>query len=285
MSSITFSEVSGFVTLQDQGRIGFANIAVPTSGAFDQSAHQIANRIVGNFPGACAIESLRGLFKFSTNSDLVIAVTGAPASVQVNGREHDMSRSIYVSDDSIVSITPGNQGLRTYVSIRGGISGNPVMGSLSFDQLSQIGTSPIKANDRFTISNQISGPISGDYVPSLFVGGQAEVELEAMPAPRWGGFANGQTLFESDYQVTQSINRVGMRLIGPELVWNSKERLASEGVVMGAIQIPVDGMPLIFGPDHPTTGGYPVIAVVSRRSLNVLAQTSPGTKVRFRKAR
>ena len=285
MSIITFSEVSGFVTLQDQGRIGFANIAVPTSGAFDQGSHQLANRIVGNFPGACAIEVLRGALNFATDADLVIAVTGAPASVQVNGRQYDMSRAIYVSADSIVSITPGAQGLRTYLAFRGGIAGNAVMGSLSYDQLSQIGTPPIKSGDKLTITNQVAGPISGEYFPSTFASSQVEVELEAMPAPRWAGFANGQTLFESEYHVTESINRVGMRLNGPELIWNSKERLASEGVVTGAIQIPVDGKPLIFGPDHPTTGGYPVIAVVSRRSLNVLAQTSPGTKVRFRKAR
>lgn len=104
MSIITFSEVSGFVTLQDQGRIGFANIAVPTSGAFDQGSHQLANRIVGNFPDACSIESLLGTFKFSTDMDLVIAVTGAPASVQVNGREHEMTRAIYVSANSTVAI-------------------------------------------------------------------------------------------------------------------------------------------------------------------------------------
>ncbi len=282
---ISFSEVSGFVTLQDQGRIGYANVAVPTSGAFDQSAHQLANRLVGNFPNACAIESLRGTFKFSNESDLVISVTGAPASVQVNGREREISRAIYVASDSEVAIRFGNQGLRTYVAIRGSISGSPVMGSLSFDELSQIGTPPVKTGDRFTITNQVAGPISVDYFPGPAVTGQVEIEIEAMPAPRWSGFSNGQTLFESEFQVTQSINRVGLRLTGPELVWSAKERLASEGVIMGAIQIPVDGMPLIFGPDHPTTGGYPVIAVVSRSSLDILAQTTPGTKVRFRQNR
>jgi biotin-dependent carboxylase-like uncharacterized protein len=285
MSKITFSKFSGFITLQDQGRIGYANIAVPTSGAFDQSAHQLANRLVGNFPNACAIESLRGSFQFSTDTDLVIAVTGASASVQVNGREHEMSRAIYVSADSTVAIRPGNQGLRTYIAIRGSISGDSVMGSYSYDELSQIGTPPLKAGDQLTISNQVAESISGEYFPNFAVSGQAEIELEAMPAPRWSGFSNGQTLFEAEYQVTESSNRVGMRLTGPELVWNSTTRLASEGVIIGAIQIPVDGMPLIFGPDHPTTGGYPVIAVVSRRSLNVLAQTAPGTKVRFRRSR
>ena len=285
MSSITFSQASGFITLQDQGRIGFANIAVPTSGAFDQSAHNLGNRLVGNFPEACSIESLRGTFKFSTDTDLVISVTGAAASVQINGREHEMSRAVYVAANSTVAIKPGSMGLRTYIAIRGSISGDSVMGSHSYDELSQIGTPPIQAGDQFSISNQVAGSIPGDYFPNFAVSGQAEIELEAMPAPRWSGFSNGQTLFDTEYQVTESSNRVGMRLSGPELIWNSKERLASEGVVTGAIQIPVDGMPLIFGPDHPTTGGYPVIAVVSRNSLNLLAQSAPGTKVRFRLSR
>lgn len=280
-----FSKASGFITLQDQGRIGFANIAVPTSGAFDQSSHHLGNRLVGNDPGACAIESLRGTFKFSTDSDLVIAVTGAVASVQVNGREHEMSRAVYVAANSTVAIKPGSAGLRTYIAIRGGISGDAVMGSHSYDELSQIGTPPVQAGDQFSISNQVAGSISGECFPNLIASGKAEIEIEAMPAPRWSGFSNAQTLFESEYQVTESINRVGMRLSGPELIWDSKERLASEGVITGAIQVPVDGMPLIFGPDHPTTGGYPVIAVVSRKSLNILAQTSPGTIIRFKKAR
>ena len=285
MSSITFSQASGFITLQDQGRIGFANIAVPTSGAFDQSAHHLGNRLVGNFPEVCSIESLRGTFKFLADTDLVIAVTGAAASVQINGREHEMSRAVYIAANSTVAIKPGSMGLRTYIAIRGSISGDSVMGSNSYDELSQIGTPPIKAGDQLSIGNQVSGSISGDYFPNFAVSGQAEIELEAMPAPRWSGFINGQTLFDTEYQVTESSNRVGMRLSGPELIWNSKERLASEGVVTGAIQIPVDGMPLIFGPDHPTTGGYPVIAVVSRNSLNLLAQSAPGTKVRFRLSR
>jgi len=285
MSSITFSEVSGFITLQDQGRIGFASIAVPTSGAFDQSAHQMANRLVGNIAGACAVESLRSQFKFSSDTDLVISATGAPASIQVNGREHEMYRAVFVQAGSVVSVSPGNLGMRTYLAIRGGIVGNKIMGSCSFDELSQIGTPPIKPGDKFSVENQVAGSISGDHLPGSVNTGLNGVELEAMPAPRWSGFNNGQSLFQNEYQVTESINRVGMRLSGPKLEWNANQRLASEGVVIGAIQIPVDGMPLIFGPDHPTTGGYPVIAVVSRSSLNILAQTAPGTMVRFTRHR
>jgi biotin-dependent carboxylase-like uncharacterized protein len=285
MKTITFNSTVGFLTLQDQGRIGYANIAVPTSGAFDQKSHQLANRLIGNFPNACAIESLRGSFEFSTDSELVISATGAPASVQVDGREHEMFRSIFVPAGSVVSVSPGSLGMRTYLAIRGGIVGNQIMGSSSYDELSQIGTPPIKPGDKFSVENQVAGSITGDYIPGSVITGLNTVELEAMPAPRWSGFSNSDILFTSEYQVSSSVNRVGLRLSGPGLIWNSESRLASEGVVTGAIQIPVDGMPLIFGPDHPTTGGYPVVAVVSRNSLDLLAQTAPGTVVRFKSAR
>ena len=284
MKTITFTKASGFLTLQDQGRIGYANIAVPTSGAFDQNSHQLANRLIGNFPNACVIESLRSSFEFVTDTDLVVSVTGAPASVQVDGREHEMFRAIFVPTGSAFSVSPSNLGMRTYLAIRGGIVGTQIMGSCSFDELSQIGTPPIKPGDKFLVEDQVIGSITGDYVPSSVVTGP-HVELEAMPAPRWSGFSNSDLLFTSEYQVTSSINRVGLRLTGPELSWSSQSRLASEGVVTGAIQIPVDGMPLIFGPDHPTTGGYPVVAVVSRNSLDLLAQTAPGTMVRFKQVR
>jgi biotin-dependent carboxylase-like uncharacterized protein len=285
MKTITFNNAVGFLTLQDQGRIGYANIAVPTSGAFDQKSHQLANRLIGNFPNACVIESLRANFEFTSDSELVICATGAPASVQVDGREHEMFRAVFVPAGSTVSITPGNLGMRTYLAIRGGICGLQVMGSCSFDELSQIGTPPIKSGDKFSIDNEVAGTISGDYIAGSAVTGLNTVELEAMPAPRWSGFSNSDLLFTSEYQVTGSVNRVGLRLSGPELIWSSKERLASEGVITGAIQIPVDGMPLIFGPDHPTTGGYPVVAVISRSSLDLLAQITPGTIVRFKQAR
>ena len=285
MKTITFNNTVGFLTLQDKGRIGYANIAVPTSGAFDQKSHQLANRLIGNFPNACAIESLRGSFEFGTDSELVISATGAPASVQVDGREHEMFRSIFVPAGSVVSVSPGSLGMRTYLAIRGGIVGNQIMGSSSYDELSQIGTPPIKPGDKFSVENQVAGSITGDYIPGSVITGLNTVELETMPAPRWSGFSNSDILFTSEYQVTSSVNRVGLRLSGPALVWNSESRLASEGVVTGAIQIPVDGMPLIFGPDHPTTGGYPVVAVVSRNSLDLLAQTAPGTVVRFKSAR
>jgi biotin-dependent carboxylase-like uncharacterized protein len=284
MKTITFSRASGFLTLQDQGRIGYANIAVPTSGAFDQKSHQLANRLIGNFPNACVVESLRASFEFVTDTDLVVSVTGAPASVQVDGREHEMFRAIFVPAGSVVSVSSSNLGMRTYLAIRGGIFGTQIMGSCSFDELSQIGTPPIKPGDKFLVEDQVVGSITGDYVPSSVVIGP-HVELEAMPAPRWSGFSNPDLLFTSEYQVTSSVNRVGLRLTGPELSWSSQSRLASEGLITGAIQIPVDGMPLIFGPDHPTTGGYPVVAVVSCNSLDLLAQIAPGTMVRFKRVR
>ena len=177
MKTVTFSKASGFLTLQDQGRIGYANIAVPTSGAFDQKSHQLANRLIGNFPNACVIESLRSSFQFGTDSELVISVTGAPASVQVDGREHEMFRSVFVPAGSVVSVSPGSLGMRTYLAIRGGIVGNQIMGSSSYDELSQIGTPPIKPGDKFSVESQFAGSITGDYIPGSVITGLNTVEL------------------------------------------------------------------------------------------------------------
>ena len=105
--------------------------------------------------------------------------------------------------------------------------------------------------------------------------------LHIHKGPRWSFCENSDALLENDYIVTASLNRIGIRLSGPQIRWNSGDRLPSGGVLTGSIQIAADGQPLIFGPDHPTTGGYPVIAVVDERALGTVAQLSPGTTIRF----
>ena len=285
MSAIYFNKVFGFATLQDQGRIGVAHIAVPTSGAFDQHSHRMANRLVQNSPDVCVIESLRSAIEFKSDSDLVIAVTGAPVSIQIDSREQDMFCPLYIPANATVRLTPSLFGMRTYLAVRGGILGNQIMGSAAFDELSQIGTPPIVTGMEFAIGNESVVPIPGVFVPSSGASFGESIELEVVPAPRWSRFSNPQALLTNQFEVTSAINRVGMRLSGKKIDWDTTVRLPSEGVVIGAIQVLADGLPLIFGPDHPTTAGYPVIAVVSRKSLNVLAQTAPGTKVRFVRAR
>jgi allophanate hydrolase subunit 2 len=113
--------------------------------------------------------------------------------------------------------------------------------------------------------------------------GGAAVVLRVHPGPRvdWFTPAAVRTLLSAEYRVSPTSNRVGMRLTGPALARAVTTELPSEGVVLGAVQVPAGGEPLVFLADHPTTGGYPVIAVVDPADVPRAAQARPGTPVRF----
>lgn len=279
--TIEIKDVVGFATLQDLGRIGVAQIAVSRSGAFDLHSHELANRLVGNSSGAATIESLRARLSIKLIHSGFLAVTGAPVSIRINGRELEMFRALHVQGGDELEITPTNIGMRTYLAFRGGIQAKQVMGSVSFDQLGQIGTPPLSPGDIFHIGASPSSEIELHRSPNPGITVGSELQLQAEPAPRWNRFEDAENLYRKSFELSNEINRVGLRLTGHAFKWDTNSRLASEGLVLGAVQVPVDGVPLIFGPDHPTTAGYPVIAVVTRDSLNMLAQAEPGTKIRF----
>ncbi|HEY5484185.1 MAG TPA: hypothetical protein VIK31_10295 [Propionibacteriaceae bacterium] len=104
--------------------------------------------------------------------------------------------------------------------------------------------------------------------------------LDVLPGPRTDWLAAPD--LDGEWTVAPDSNRVGVRLTGHTWRRARTEELPSEGVVRGAIQLPPDGRPVIFGPDHPTTGGYPVVGVLTVMSFDLLAQLRPGQRVRFR---
>lgn len=120
------------------------------------------------------------------------------------------------------------------------------------------------------------GPASGP-------GDVVAVRARIHPGPRLSYFVEGSlaTLLGADWRVDPSSDRIGIRLTGPELAWRRTGELPSEGMARGAIQVPPAGLPMILGPDHPVTGGYPVIAVVTDADQDRLAQVRPGEPVRF----
>jgi allophanate hydrolase subunit 2 len=115
-----------------------------------------------------------------------------------------------------------------------------------------------------------------------------DVSLRVVLGPRddWFTPAAVETLTSQPWEVTADSDRVGVRLAGASLARSEKgvgQELPSEPVVRGAVQVPPSGRPLVFLADHPTTGGYPVIAVVVGDGTDVLAQLRPGERVRFRR--
>ncbi|TDB95974.1 biotin-dependent carboxyltransferase, partial [Nonomuraea longispora] len=170
-------------------------------------------------------------------------------------------------------------GLRTYLAVRGGIAVEPVLGSRSTDSLSELGPEPLRAGTLLPV-----GPPGGDIVADLApLPGPRPAVLRVLPGPRddWFTPEAPAALCAGPYVVSQDSNRVGVRLSGPELVRAKEGELPSEGMVAGAVQVPPSGQPIVFLADHPPTGGYPVIAVVTAADLAVAAQLRPGDEVRF----
>jgi biotin-dependent carboxylase-like uncharacterized protein len=272
-------------TVQDRGRRGWAGIGVTTSGAADRSAADLANRLVGNDPEAAVLEVTAGGLRVRAERTLLVAVTGAPAAVRLGGRPAPFDAPLTIGTGQVLELGVPPVGLRSYLGVRGGVDVPPVLGSRSTDTLSGLGPAPLRAGDRLPV-----GTLAGDE-PFVDVAAvrppSGRPVLSVLPGPRrdWLQPAAWDALVTRDWAVTADSNRVGLRLSGPRLARSRDDELPSEGLVPGAVQVPPDGSPVLFLADHPVTGGYPVLAVVTSVDLPAAAQLRPGDTVRFRVAR
>ncbi|MCW2943406.1 MAG: Biotin-dependent carboxylase uncharacterized protein [Actinoallomurus sp.] len=262
-------------TIQDLGRAGYAHLGVPHSGAADRVSLCLANRLAGNPEGAAGLELTFGGAVLRFHAPAWIAVTGAPLPM----RPATMNAPCHVPAGAVLEFGVPAAGVRTYIAVRGGIDVPPVLGSRSADLLSGLGPSPLTAGDRLAVGRP-TGMISVDVAPGLEP--EEEPVLRISPGPRDDWFEALDPLVRGPYEVTAESNRVGVRLTGPALTRRREGELASEGMVTGALQVPPNGLPIIFLADHPTTGGYPVAAVLATADISRAAQLRPGQRVRFR---
>jgi KipI family sensor histidine kinase inhibitor len=284
-------------TVQDLGRPGLAHLGVPGSGAADSASLQLANRLVRNPAGAAGLEVTLGRLVLRFDSAAVVAVAGAPVRLALEtpsdhgpGGDHQPAHgtAFAVPAGSVLRIGPPAVGLRSYLAVAGGIDVPPVLGSRSTDRLSGLGPSPLRPGDRLAVGRARS-PIlmPPDHRPDTAVPTAAAdpVPLRVIPGPRDDWFTPDAlaTLTADSYQVTQASDRTGLRLVGPALLRSPGRpgELPSEGVAAGSLQVTHDGQPVLLLADHPTTGGYPVIAVVATADLDLAAQLRPGQRVRF----
>ncbi len=276
--------------LVDHGRPGWAHVAVTRAGAYDADAYARANRLVGNVGGSAAVEFVLGPLTVRASGACVVAVAGIDAVVTVLApggppRTFGTEESIHVAAGAEVAVGPAERGLRGYLTVRGGFDVARVLGSRSRDTLAGLGPAPLRAGDALTIGAAADAfpalarlPRPGHREPAT-----AAHDLLLLPAPRSTtalpmSFAE---LADRTWTVSPDSDRVGMRLLGDPLPVDPNPQAPSEPLVRGAVQVPPDGCPVIMGPDHPTTGGYPVVGVVARSAWGLLAQLRPGDRIRL----
>jgi biotin-dependent carboxylase-like uncharacterized protein len=276
MTALTVLETGPLATIQDRGRVGQAALGVPRSGACDQRSYELANRLVGNVPGAAVIEATFGGLVLRAEADLVVALTGAPCG----GVPFNSPATLRAGQT--LRLGPPRSGLRTYIAVRGGIDVPPVLGSRSTDLLSGLGPAPLQPGQSLAIGRTLS-PMPGVDLAPVADPAAGEVVVRVTPGPRRDWFTDGgwASLVGQTYAVSSNSNRIGVRLEGTPLERALDGELASEGMTLGAIQVPPSGLPVVFLADHPVTGGYPVIAYVAVGSLPACAQLRPGQALRF----
>lgn len=283
MTTLEVVRSGPLAVVEDLGRPGLAHLGVACSGAADRRAHRLANRLLANAEDCATIEvTLGGLAVRVRGGAVHIAVTGADPEPTVDGARFGANSVHYVRPDQLITLGSPRAGLRSYLAVRGGVAVEPILGSRSFDTMAGLGPPPLSPGDLLPV-----GTPPGDRFPEVDHAPVAEVPtgpitVRVAPGPRAEWFDDPHALVRSEWVTSEHSDRVGVRLRGTPLAarWPGRQ-LPSEGATRGAIQVPPSGQPVILGPDHPVTGGYPVIGVVLDADTDPLAQLRPGQPVRL----
>lgn len=278
--SVTIVHPGAFATVQDLGRFGQLAFGVGIAGSFDRRAAALANRLVGNPESAALLEALAGGLTLTPSRAIVASVTGARGPVFLNEQHVGRALPLVLRPGDVLRVGQPAEGIRSYLAVAGGIVTETVLGSASRDTLAELGPAPVASGDVYSI-----GAAVGD-VPSVDVTVERRIssELLVTPGPHAAYFSDDAlaTLLTHQYEVSSASNRIGVRFAGTSLRRVPDRELPSTPMIRGSIQVPPDGQPVMLGPDHPVTGGYPVIAVVTDHSVDDAAQLTPGLHVRFR---
>ncbi|WP_136056735.1 urea amidolyase family protein [Microbacterium sp. K24] len=274
--------------VQDAGRPGYAALGVSASGAADRRAMHDANRAVGNATTAAVLESVGGaVLRFRGAG--VAAVAGAVGGLTLTeagggGRAVAHGAPFATVDGDELTLEHPDRGLRYVIAVRGGLDAEPALGSRSGDTLAGLGPVALVAGAVVPVGDAARLAVEPEAASRDLPAPGELVALEITLGPRdeWFTAAALDTLLGQEWTVTPRSDRVGIRLEGETALERSVAgELPSEGAVTGAIQVPPDGQPVLFLPDHPLTGGYPIIGALTDRSLDLAGQLPPGARLRF----
>ena len=288
MSGFTVVNPGMFSLIQDAGRHGFHNIGITTGGPFDNYSFNWANRLCDNLESAACLEILVGGLVLESNISTQIAITGADAPIKINDKSVDGWRTQNISVGDQISIGYASAGCRSYLAVAGGIQCPQIFGSASTVKREKLGglhkngqalmqgdllpcnASQVKITR--SVAEQYRPQFDGDVAEIRMILGYQQSQFETSQLDRF---------FTAVYTISQQSDRMGYRLEGPAISTSNNEML-SEGICLGAIQIPADGQPIILLCDRQTIGGYPKIGSVFSQDIAKLAQLMPGRKIRFK---
>jgi biotin-dependent carboxylase-like uncharacterized protein len=284
------SRAGPLALLQDAGRFGVRHLGVTQGGPADLHAWAWANHLVSNPWGKAVLEVTFGGLKLVAERDLTIALTGADLAIRHNDEPTRRWQTLTLKKGDTLSFGNPVNGLRSYLAVAGGFNGDAVLGSLACVVREQLGGfdgqgTSIREGDLLLV-NPASNSAPDRSVPASETPDYRQaVTLDLVPGAQIAAFS-GKSLFDAfnaQWQVDQRADRMGVRLTGPALQCSIKS-LVSEGISLGAVQVPPDGQPIALLNDRQTIGGYPRLGNLTPLSASRLAQCMPGQTVRLRPA-
>lgn len=285
-------------SVQDAGRPGYYNIGIPLSGALDQYTLRAANLLVGNEPGAAALEATLLAPELVCRAPAVVAVTGAEATPKVNGEPRPRNESFAVRAGDRLTFDFMKVGARIYIAVAGGIDVPPVLGSRSTYALGALGGfsgRKLAAGDVVPIGKAKSGARVGRAIPKELVPTYPKsLELRVLPGLYFHRLTeeSAKSFFEDTWTVAPEADRIGYRYRkGRALSFRERKQpfgagsdpsnIVDAGYPYGSIQVPGGLEPIILHRDAVSGGGYAMIGTVISADMDRIAQMQPNNLARF----
>jgi len=286
MSTIEVQAPGLLTTVQDLGREGFGPMGVSPSGAADAVSLRLGNRLVGNAEGAAALEMtlVGGAFVFPQGA--VIALSGSDFGATLDGAPAGLWASVQVQPGQTLRLGATGTGARSYLCVQGGIAVEPLLGSASTHVLSGLGGfegRALRRGDALRIGPR-GGPFprrTADAKALERLSPRKVLRVTAGPQSDWFSESSQHVFYGGAYRVAEESNRMGLRLEGAPVAADSGRDMITEGVPLGAVQVPAGGQPIILFVEQQTTGGYPKIANVIFADFHSVGQLRPRDKIRF----
>ena len=270
-------------TVQDIGRYGYSHFGISSSGAADLFSFRLGNIIVGNTEELAGIEMTLLGADFQFNSDAVIAITGSPFNLSLDRQEIPYNQSIHVKKNQILSVGMTKGGARSYLLVKGGIKTENYLNSKTTHVMSGMGGfmgRPLKKGDMLEIDENSKINITDisnnlDEIDTSIIRINKGLQSSYFSDSTWAAFTSKM------FTVSEVFSRMGIRLKGNPIHSSKGNEILTEGIPLGAIQVPGGGEPIISFVEHQTTGGYPKIANVISADLCKVGQLKPGDKFQF----
>jgi antagonist of KipI len=288
--SLELIEVNGLATIQDSGRTGWRRFGVPVSGPMDAFAFHAANKLAGNASNCAALEIGLGDITLRAKRDCLVAVAGVGYGLSIYVWDFPLWGSYYVRAGWTIRLNKLDAGMWAYLAISGGVLSQPVLDSASTNLRGHFGGLDgrqlqvgdiLRSGTPSRSLNELAARTLPESARPIYSDNPV-IDFIMGPQEKYFTDESIATFMSQKYMVSNTSDRMGYRLEGASLKHRSNAELISEGMTMGAIQVPSSGQPIVMMADSPTTGGYPKIGTVASADLPLLAQCVPGkSKIRF----